>query len=191
MGLPAGRRSLSQPEASSNLVVLKNCGDPSEAATVRSLLEAHGISCVVQGEQHRSMLGVMGGYIEVNVLVASADLDEARALLQASEVHTPLEDSAGRAAAAGATDTEEALCPVHGQRSTATCSRCGTFLCGDCDVRGAQGTPVCEDCAERKAASGEAGRGTRRKLAAWLVLFFLFGPVLLMMLSVLLNRLLG
>lgn len=178
---------MGQSEASSDLVVLKNCGDPAEAATLRSLLDAHGIDCVVQGEQHRSMLGVMGGYIEVNVLVASRDLDRARALLQESEEHGPQE---GRASpeGVGTPDAEEAVCPVHGQRSTATCPRCGTFLCERCDV---QAGSVCEDCAERRATDGETRRSNRRRLAGWLLLFFLFGPVLIMLLSALLRRLAG
>ncbi|QSQ27485.1 DUF2007 domain-containing protein [Pyxidicoccus parkwayensis] len=179
---------MSQPEASSDLVVLKGCGDSAEAAMVRALLESHGIECVVQGENHRAMLGaVMGGYIEVNVLVASEDLERAQALLEAS-AEAP---ENARPASPGATDSEEAVCPVHGQRSTATCARCGTFLCEECDVQGAQGSSLCEDCAERKVAGGESRRDSRRRLAAWAVLLFLFGPVILMVLSVLLRRLMG
>ncbi|WP_275899157.1 DUF2007 domain-containing protein [Pyxidicoccus caerfyrddinensis] len=179
---------MSQPESSSNLVVFKSCGDSAEAAMLRTLLEAHGISCVVQGEQHRAMLGVMGGYIEVNVLVASADLERAQALLDASA-----EDPEGRTsqAAPGATDTEDAVCPVHGQRSTLTCGRCGTFLCASCDVQDAQGSPRCEDCAERQVAGGETRRSTRRRLAAWGVLLLMFGPVLLMLIATLLRRMVG
>ncbi|NOK08946.1 hypothetical protein HNS30_07870 [Corallococcus exercitus] len=40
--------------------LLTTCGDSSEAALLRGLLEANGIPCIVQGEQHRSMLGVAG-----------------------------------------------------------------------------------------------------------------------------------
>ncbi|HLL52570.1 MAG TPA: DUF2007 domain-containing protein [Myxococcaceae bacterium] len=64
-----------------DLVLLKTCGDNAEASLTRSLLEAAGIQCVVQGEQHRSMLGTIGGYIDLRVLVRAADLDRARELL--------------------------------------------------------------------------------------------------------------
>ena len=128
------------------------------------------------------MLGMMGGYIEVNVLVAARDLELARALLQESE---------GRASLDGATDTEEGVCPVHGQRSTATCGRCGTFLCKDCDARDAQGTSICEDCAEPEAAAGEARRTTVRRVVGWLIVLFTFGPILFELVAALLRRLLG
>jgi hypothetical protein len=172
----------------SNLALLKTCGDSAEAAALRSLLDANDIPCVVQGEQHSAMLGsVMGGsLIELGVMVASKDLERARALLEA-EVEAPAEPSVARETAAG-TDTEEALCPVHGARSTAVCGRCGTFLCDRCPVQDA-GAPLCEDCVERKGVGNEARRGNRRKLVAWLVLGFMFGPPFLLMLGAVLSRL--
>lgn len=175
--------------AGSNLSLLKTCGDPAEASALRSLLDANGISCVVQGEQHSAMLGVVmgGSVIELGVLVAARDLERARALLEA-EVEAP--EAASGAVAPASADTEEALCPVHGERSTAACSRCGTFLCARCGTQDSA-TPLCEDCVERKGAGNEVRRGGRRKLAAWLVLGFMFGPALLMMLAALLHRLLG
>jgi hypothetical protein len=174
--------------AGSDLRLLKTCGDPAEAATLRSLLEAQGIACVVQGEQHRSMLGMMGSYIDVNVLVAERDLPDALALLQETEAEAP-EGERERQGATPPPDVEEALCPVHGERSTTTCSRCGTFLCARCD---GQGEPrVCEDCYERSAAHNETRRGAHRRWAAWVVLAILFGPVLFMALLTLVYRLLG
>lgn len=172
----------------SNLALLKTCGDPAEAAALRSLLDANGISCVIQGEQHSAMLGaVMGGaLIELGVLVASKDLERARELLDA-EVEAPGEPSPGQGTAAPA-ETEEALCPVHGARSTAVCGRCGTFLCERCGIRNAA-APLCEDCEERKGAGNEVRRGGRRKLVAWLILGFLFGPPFLLMLASVLSQL--
>lgn len=172
----------------SSLALLKTCGDSAEAATVRSLLDANGIPCVVRGEQHSAMLGgaLGGALIEVAVLVASKDLEQARALLEA-EVEAPAEPSEGQGTTA-APDTEEALCPVHGARSSATCGRCGTFLCDRCHIQDS-GAPLCEDCVERQGAGNETRRGNRRKLAAWLVLGFLFGPPFLLMLGGVLSRL--
>jgi hypothetical protein len=172
----------------SNLALLKTCGDPAEAAALRSLLDANGISCVVQGEQHSAMLGVVmgGAVIELGVLVAAKDLEQARALLEA-EVEAPAEPSPGQGSAARE-DTEEALCPVHGARSTAVCGRCGTFLCERCGAVD-PAAPLCEDCVERKGAGNEARRGSRRKLVAWLVLGFLVGPPFLLMLGSVLSRL--
>lgn len=172
----------------SNLALLKTCGDSAEAAALRSLLEANDIPCVVQGEQHSAMLGgVMGGaIIELAVMVPSRELERAQALL-AAEVEAPSEPSVGQGSAA-APDTEEALCPVHGTRSTAACSRCGTFLCERCGIQNAA-APLCEDCVERKGAGNEVRRGTTRKLVAWLVLGFMFGPPFLIMLGSVLYRL--
>jgi hypothetical protein len=72
------------PESSQeDLVSLLATHDSIEAATVRSLLEANGILCIVQGEQHRAMLTDLAAYIEVHVLVPRGKLEEARALLEA------------------------------------------------------------------------------------------------------------
>jgi len=52
-----------------SLVPLTTCESAEEAATLRALLEAHGIPCVVQGEHHRALLGMLGPYVEVRLLV--------------------------------------------------------------------------------------------------------------------------
>jgi hypothetical protein len=72
-------------ESVNDLVLLKTCGDNAEASLTRGLLEANGIECVVQGEQHRSMLGTLGSYIDLRVLVRAADADRARELLAQDE----------------------------------------------------------------------------------------------------------
>ncbi|MBN9683512.1 MULTISPECIES: putative signal transducing protein [unclassified Corallococcus] len=163
--------------------LLTTCGDESEAALVRALLQADNIPCIVQGEQHRSMLGVAGAFIELRVLVPAGELDHARELLKSvardeSPVGFASEPDAG---------SEEAHCALHAQRSTGTCQRCGTFLCASCD--GAS-TGLCEDCAERKGSGAELQRGRKRKVVAWLILLFLFGPPFLLMLASTLNALL-
>jgi len=68
-------------ETGSKWVVLQTCGDNAEAAMLRGLLDVSGIPCMVQGEQHRSMLGTLGGYVDLRVLVPLAELDRAREVL--------------------------------------------------------------------------------------------------------------
>ncbi|WP_223635924.1 DUF2007 domain-containing protein [Corallococcus sp. EGB] len=164
--------------------LLTSCGDQSEAALVRALLEANGIPCVVQGEQHRSMLGVAGTYIDLRVLVPANELARAHELLKSVPQEEP---SGGGPAAMPDLDSEEARCAVHGQRATRTCERCGTFLCASCD--GAS-TGLCEDCADRKGSSAQDRRGRRRKIVAWGILLFMFGPLLLLLLASTLHALL-
>lgn len=169
----------------SDLCLLTTCADAVEASALRSLLDADGIACVVQGEHHSGMLGpAMGGaIIEVRVLVARKDLERARALLE-SEVETPKERAA--ALAAGVEEEAPPPCPVHGEVSTAVCTGCDTFLCARCDVQGSP--PLCEDCQERKSAVPGQHWHHRRQLVGWLVLGFMFGPSILWALYVLLQR---
>lgn len=162
----------------SSLVLLKTCGDPVEASAVRSLLDANGIYCVVQGENHRQMLGVVmgGAIIELRVLVPERELERAQALL-AAEVVVPQTPSPA-SAAPGGVDSEEAVCPVHGERSTSVCSRCGTFLCERCGVTA---PALCEDCVERQSlATSSHWSGQRKVLTVLgLVLVVLFILVLI------------
>jgi len=121
---------------SDDLVLLINCADGIEAAQVRSLLESEGIPHVVQGEHHATMLGgsAMLTPIDQRVLVHESDLEKARALLTATPQLTG--DANG--------SIEGAVCPVHELPAKATCSRCGTFLCANCQTLG--DPPVCESC---------------------------------------------
>jgi hypothetical protein len=70
-------------DSADELVLLTECGSTMEAAVVRGALEANDIFCYVQGENHRSLLGMLGAYIVVRVLVRRADLAAASELLQA------------------------------------------------------------------------------------------------------------
>lgn len=72
-------------EEGSPLVLLHKCGSNDEASVLRGLLGAEGIFCFVQGEQHRSMLGAFGPYIEPGVMVREADLDRAREVISGFE----------------------------------------------------------------------------------------------------------
>ncbi|HSP19571.1 MAG TPA: DUF2007 domain-containing protein [Myxococcaceae bacterium] len=65
-----------------SLVPLLSCDSVEEAATYRGVLEAHGVPCVVQGGHHRSLLGMLGSYVEVRLLVPAGREDEALRLLR-------------------------------------------------------------------------------------------------------------
>jgi hypothetical protein len=65
-----------------SLVPLVSCASVEEAATFKGLLESHGIPCVVQGGHHRSLLGMLGSYVEVRLLVPAAQEEDARRLLR-------------------------------------------------------------------------------------------------------------
>jgi hypothetical protein len=78
---------------SEELVFLAEVGDNSEAAILRGYLEDHGIFCYVQGENHRSMLGMVGTYISLRLMVPSAKLEEAQGLLEAFYAEDPEGDA--------------------------------------------------------------------------------------------------
>ncbi|HYV47589.1 MAG TPA: DUF2007 domain-containing protein [Myxococcaceae bacterium] len=165
----------------SKLVLLTSCADSGEAGALRSRLEAEGIPCVVQGEQHHAMLGsISGGVIDVRVLVPEAAHERASTLLAswtggaAEGEEEPGED--GPELEAG-----QARCADHGAPSIGTCIRCGAFVCEAC-VGGATGELLCPSCEDRAVeAAGPRRRTTRRALAtavlAWLAL-----PILLALL---------
>ena len=66
-----------------DLVLLVNVGDNGEASVLRSYLEHHGIHVYVKGENHRSLLGMVGTYIDLGVMVPQAQLEEAQELYTA------------------------------------------------------------------------------------------------------------
>ncbi len=162
------------------LELLQTVGDNQEASVLRSLLQAHGIRCVVQGEQHRSMLGMLGPYVELRVLVEREELDRARRVIEeAAAAGPPAEDELE--AAPGS--LRGAVCPVHEGEATSTCERCGTFLCAQCGS-GA----VCEECEARAQPVGE-NRVAKRKVSAVVAFLLLFGLPALGTLAVVLARL--
>jgi hypothetical protein len=76
-----------------DLVVLYTCGSSEEAALLRAALTSAEIYCVVQGMEHRSMLGVLGSYIEPKVMVRKTDLPAAKEIIADHERAAPaLED---------------------------------------------------------------------------------------------------
>ena len=69
-------------ESRDDFVPVKTCADNAEASLVQGLLQANGIYSVISGEEHRSLLGKLGPFIELRVLVRSADVAVARRLLE-------------------------------------------------------------------------------------------------------------
>ena len=63
------------------LVLLTACPDPESAALLKAKLQGAGLHVVLQGEQHRAMLGVLGPDVEPQLLVRASELDQARALI--------------------------------------------------------------------------------------------------------------
>jgi len=87
------------------LVLLTACPDPETAALLKAKLQGAGLHVVLQGEQHRALLGALGSYVEPQLLVKASELDQARALI--------VEDSSGARAEAdpGAPDLTARLDP--------------------------------------------------------------------------------
>ncbi len=82
-----------------SLALLVNVGDNGEASVLRSYLEHHGIHVYVKGENHRSLLGMVGTYIELNIMVPQSQLEEAQELYKAyvqgqNEIEVPEESEA-------------------------------------------------------------------------------------------------
>jgi len=162
-----------------NLVPVRACGDNAEASLVRSLLESRGIPAVVRGENHRSMLGTIGAYIELEVLVPGAQREEALQLLADydSGVLSQPSDARPDEPASDLLDLQGALCPAHQQPALGTCDRCGAFLCDAC---GSGEGVICEACEARvedAATTGDRAR-RRRRIGAFLLFVLCGGPVL-------------
>lgn len=109
-----------------DLVLLLECRDGLEAASVKGLLESAGIGCVVQGEHHASLLGgtTMPTPIAPRVLVQGPDLERAMTVLEGARQ-----------------GQESATCAVHERPGTRRCEGCGVAMCEACE--GAR----CESCA--------------------------------------------
>jgi hypothetical protein len=85
---------MADPENRGDLVKVASCGDTVEAGMLRALLEDQGVFCYVQGENHRSMLGMVGSYIDINLLVPADAAEQARELIEdfRSEAEPVLDD---------------------------------------------------------------------------------------------------
>ena len=65
-----------------DLVAVAVCGDSTEASLLKGFLEAEGLYCYVQGEEHRQMLGVLGAYVEPRIMVRGEDVEQAAELVE-------------------------------------------------------------------------------------------------------------
>ncbi len=81
-----------RPGRGASLVHLLSCDSVEEAATYKGVLDAHGVPCVIQGEHHRSLLGMLGPYVEVRLLVPAGREDEALRLLRPGPRPAPTEE---------------------------------------------------------------------------------------------------
>lgn len=64
-------------------VRIGTCHGPTDASLVRSMLAAHDIRAIVNGEQHANLLGGLGGaLIQLDIWVDAADAEQATALLR-------------------------------------------------------------------------------------------------------------
>lgn len=61
---------------------LTTCANQLESSMLRTALESVDIPVLVQGENHRAMLGSLGSYVEIRVLVPEARLVEAAGILE-------------------------------------------------------------------------------------------------------------
>ena len=81
--------ALYTPDGSMSLVPLLTCASVEEAATYKGVLDAHGVPCVIQGEHHRSLLGMLGPYVEVRLLVPEGQEAAALRLLRPAPAVVP------------------------------------------------------------------------------------------------------
>lgn len=65
--------------------------DNAEADIIKSVLEQEGIPVFLQGYNHRSMLGVVGGYIDINIMVSERDAQRAEQYISEGDVALPSE----------------------------------------------------------------------------------------------------
>jgi hypothetical protein len=77
-----------------SLVCVSTPGDTIEAQLLRAYLEDHGVFVHLQGEHHRSLLGMVGTFVDVRLLVPAAQAELARSLLERYANETPPEDPA-------------------------------------------------------------------------------------------------
>lgn len=65
-----------------NLTRIYVPNDNMEADLIKEMLEQNGIYCFIQGYEHRSMLGVLGSYIELGIMVPEDQAEEASEIVK-------------------------------------------------------------------------------------------------------------
>jgi len=64
------------------MIKIYRARDNIEADLVKSLLESHNINAFIQGYSHRGMLGIVGSYIPLDIMVSEEQEEEARRIIQ-------------------------------------------------------------------------------------------------------------
>lgn len=59
------------------MVVIYTAHDNAEADIIKGALEDEGIRVFIQGYNHRSLLGVVGTYVDINIMVPVQDVEKA------------------------------------------------------------------------------------------------------------------
>ncbi len=77
------------------LVCVGDAGNDAEAAMLRAYLESHDIYVYTQGENHHSLFGQLGGFIQIRLMVPANQSDTARALIEAFRADIASQEPAG------------------------------------------------------------------------------------------------
>jgi hypothetical protein len=72
-----------------DLVTLRTLHDPALAEMYRDILDREGIVAMIPGAQHRSLLGMVGAFVEIPLKVPAGDAERAAEILDAIESETP------------------------------------------------------------------------------------------------------
>lgn len=64
-----------------DLVHIASAGDTGEASVMRSYLEHHDVDVLVSGENSHSVLGMVGGFVELRIMVPAQQAEFAKELL--------------------------------------------------------------------------------------------------------------
>ncbi len=64
-----------------DLVHIASAGDTAEASVMRSYLEHHDVDVLVSGENSHSVLGMVGGFVELRIMVPAQQAEVAKELL--------------------------------------------------------------------------------------------------------------
>lgn len=78
---------------SDDMVVIHTAHDNAEADIVKGMLAEEGIPVFVQGYNHRSLLGMVGTYVDINIMVFTHDVERAKQCIAQTVAVTPAEDS--------------------------------------------------------------------------------------------------
>jgi hypothetical protein len=84
---------VTEPETNDDTVILARLSDVVEARALRALLESEDIAVATPGLEHRALLGIAGGYVDIVVRVPNKDLSRAQELLDSLRASTPPDEA--------------------------------------------------------------------------------------------------